>query len=311
MKILVTGAVGFVGRHLTKELRQAGHDVIMTGLIAETLEGFGRVEALDISSREQCDNVIRAFKPDAAVHLAGLAHTTNSEKNLNTLFEVNVVGAANVSRAMSELALANPDKAHSLLFVSSAFVYGGDSTGGTLECDERAAAIPRNKYGESKLAAEHAVRLFEHRSCKVYVARPFNHIGPNQDPSFVVSGFAARIRDAQYNGTIETGDLTSIRDFTDVRDIVRGYRQILELSPSERIFVFGSGQPVPIQEILDNLIAISGKNITPKVNPLLLRPKESASYIASTTHAAKVLGWKPEIKLIDSLNDIWIDINRK
>ena len=74
MKILVTGAGGFVGRHLTKELRQAGHEVIMTGLIAETLEGLGRIEVLDISSREHCDRVIQGFKPDAAVHLAGLAH---------------------------------------------------------------------------------------------------------------------------------------------------------------------------------------------------------------------------------------------
>ena len=145
----------------------------------------------------------------------------------------------------------------------------------------------------------------------MFVARPFNHIGPHQDTSFVVSGFAARIRDAQNNGTIETGDLTSIRDFTDVRDIVRGYRLILERAPSQRIFVFGSGQPVPIQDILDNLIAISGKDITTKVNPLLLRPRESAHYIASTTLAAKVLGWKPAIKLLDSLNDIWIDTNKK
>jgi GDP-4-dehydro-6-deoxy-D-mannose reductase len=309
MKVLITGASGFVGRHLCRDLQKAGHEVIMTGLMAETVAGLGHVLHLDITNGERCSEFIQEHRPDALVHLAGLAHTAQNDKNLELLFDVNVAGAANVARAMSTISTSDSSKPRSLLFVSSAFVYGDDHPSGILQCSESTHTAPRTKYGSSKLAAEFSVRFFDSDRLSIYIARPFNHIGPGQDSSFVVPGFANRIKCAPNGGTIATGNLTAIRDFTDVRDIVRGYRSILELSPRERVFVFGSGRGTQIQSVLDQLSRISGKNISTTVDPLLLRSEERAAYIANATLADKVLGWTPGISTEQSLRDVWNELN--
>ena len=311
MKVLVTGAGGFVGRHLSNELIKAGHEVFLTGLIAESLPGLGEVFSLDITNREQCAKIIEDFRPDATAHLAGLAHTHQNDKNLDLLFDVNVLGAVNVAREMANYAAKAGGIKKSLLFVSTSFVYGGDQIAGVLKCSESTPTSPRTNYGLSKQAAEHAVRFFAHDNFDVYVARPFNHIGPGQDPSFVVPGFAKRIHEASTGGIIETGNLSAIRDFTDVRDIVRGYRQILERRPKEKLFVFGSGQQIAIKDMLDTLMRISGKNVTSTINQELLRPDEPASYIAAPHLAQKTLGWQSEITWKQSLMDVWNEVTTK
>lgn len=311
MKVLVTGAGGFVGRHLSNELIKAGHEVFLTGLNSESITGIGQVMALDITSREQCANAVQEIQPDAIVHLAGLAHTHQNDNNHDLLYDVNVSGAANIAREMARHAAKVRGTKKALLFVSSAFVYGGDQTCGILRCAEATSTSTRTNYGASKLAAEHAVRFFAHEHFDVYIARPFNHIGPGQDSSFVVPGFAQRIHKAPSGGVIETGNLSAIRDFTDVRDIVRGYRRILEIRPKEKLFVFGSGQQIQIQDVLDMLMSISGKKITSKINSELLRPEEPASYIADPTLAMKALGWQPEIPMEKSLQDVWNEVSIK
>ena len=308
MKVLVTGAAGFVGRHLVEELRRAGHDVILTGLIAGPVPGLGDVLSLDITNHNACIEKISAMDPEAVIHLAGLAHTVNSDSNLPALFDVNVAGAANISKAMASLARQNPSRRYSLLFVSSAFVYGGNHTNGKLECSESTPLSPRTKYGESKVLAEQSVSFFARDNFSVYIARPFNHVGPGQDPSFVVPGFISRVRNATAGGDIETGNLDSYRDFTDVRDIVRGYRLIIEKQPNEKIFVFGSGQPVTVQSVLDQIVTISGKQIKPRINPNLVRPAETSILVANPELVKKKLDWIPEISLQQSLHDIWDDV---
>lgn len=305
MKVLITGAAGFVGRHLAADLKRAGHVVVETGLEAAKDRQLGSFLHLDITSLDECVNVIEREKPDAVVHLAGLAHTNNNDKNPDLLYRVNVAGSANISSAVGTLARSDRSHHRQLLFVSSAFVYGGGFSAERLECDEKTPTSPRTKYGESKLLAEASVRFFEDVNYQIYIARPFNHIGPRQDSTFVVPGFVKRILTAENGSSIETGDLTAYRDFTDVRDVVRGYRLILEKRPRERLFVFGSGKSVSIQTIFDQIVDISGKRVTAKIAPSLLRSERNVDIFANPSLAHQVLGWTPVISLKECLQTVW------
>lgn len=303
MKILVTGAEGFVGRHMMAELLAHGHDVLGTSIESgplKTPQGNVALHRLDVTNQDACVDVVKSFNPDALIHLAGLAHTKETEKNLPLLFNVNVASISNLAHALKIL----PNNAtRTLLFVSSAFVYGADTASGILRCDERTPLAPRGSYGHSKLAAESVARLYESSQLKVFVARPFNHIGPGQHPSFVVAGFAQRIALAKDGSSIETGNLSAKRDFTDVRDIVRAYRLILEKQPTQKTFVLGSGVSHPIKYVFDELCRISKKQLTTHVRPDLMRSGDDADILANPKLAKDALGWTPEITLSQSLKD--------
>lgn len=303
MKILVTGADGFVGRHLINELVNHGHEVIATSIHAGTLEtvrGPVELHALDVTSLDACVSITSLHKPEATVHLAGLAHTKDTEKNLPKLFDVNVASVSHMAHAMKQLTEGG---SRSFLMISSAFVYGGDVKTGRLACDEATPVVPRGAYGQSKLAAESVARLYDGSGLDVYVARPFNHIGPGQHPSFVVAGFAERISKAVDGSTIETGGLHSKRDFTDVRDIVRAYRLILEKKPKEKTFVLGSGSSVTIGAVFEEMCRLARKQLLAKTRDDLLRTGDESELIAQASLADAALGWRPEISLPKSLSD--------
>lgn len=307
MKILITGAPGFVGRHLAADLLRGGHDVCLTGISNETIEipGFKKnsVLKMDITSPDDCFRVVNSACPDAVVHLAGLAQTVG---HTSAAFEaVNITGAGHVAEALKQLSKDNPKL---FLFVSSAYVYGGDAPSGTFPCAEATRTSPRGTYGESKLAAEKLVMSLAGNGLDVYVVRPFNHIGPGQELSFVVPGIATKIKNASSGAAIETGNMNSLRDFTDVRDVVRAYRLILEKRPKEKTFVIGSGKPVAIQKIFDFFNESSGKNVNPTVTEHLKRVESTAAIVADITLAKNVLGWAPEIKLEQSLRDVWNEL---
>ncbi len=304
MKVLVTGADGFVGRHLLNELVNHGHEVIATSLHAGTLEtARARLElhALDVANPDACNSITSLHQPDAAVHLAGLAHTKDTEKNLRQLFDVNVASVSHVANAVKNLP---GGRNRSFLMISSAFVYGGDLKTGNLSCHESTPVVPRGSYGQSKLAAESVARLYDGNGLDVYVARPFNHIGPGQHPSFVVAGFAERIMKAANGSSIETGGLHSHRDFTDVRDIARAYRLILEKQPEEKTFVLGSGKSVTIGYVFEEMCRLAKKSLTTKTRDDLVRSGDESSLLGDASLAARVLGWHPEISLSKSLSDV-------
>jgi GDP-4-dehydro-6-deoxy-D-mannose reductase len=187
-------------------------------------------------------------------------------------------------------------------------VFGGDKTTGRHSYCEQDPTFPRGEYGLSKLAAEAAAQMFDSENFRVYRARPFNHIGPGQDPSFVVPGFARRIAACEPGGTIETGNLSAKRDFCDVRDVTRGYRLIIEKQPAERCFVFGSGKSVTIQSVFDELVAVAGKKVRAQPTANLVRKNDEAEILANSALAERVLGWLPEIKLGQSLADVWAEL---
>jgi GDP-4-dehydro-6-deoxy-D-mannose reductase len=307
LKILVTGAPGFVGRHLTAELLRSGHEVVLTGVTRETVDiyGFGPrpVQKMDITDPAECRRILEECRPDAVIHLAGIAKTT--EQNNSLLDAVNIHGPENVVRALSMLEPTASDQPRTFLFISSAFVYGEGFTQGTLLCSPSTPESPRGTYGQGKLAAEKLVREFDQASVQVYIARPFNHIGVGQETSFVVPALTLRIHDAKPGSVIETGNMNALRDFTDVRDVVRAYRLIVERRPTERVFVIGTGRAASIQTVFDLLNQLSGKSLRQSVADHLKRAESTAALIADHSLARETLGWHPEISLEQSIKDIW------
>ena len=303
MKVLITGASGFVGRHMAAELLRAGHEIVLTGVedCETAVYGYGTmpVGKLDITNPDECLQVMQDVMPDAVVHLAGIAQTVGHTPEA---FEaINVIGARQTAEAYKRIKSTKKI----FLFVGSAYVYGGDIKQNTLTCDESTKVVPRGPYGESKLRAEKEVLALSGEGLDVYVARPFNHIGPGQDLSFVVPGLAKKVNAAAPGSQVETGNLNALRDFTDVRDVVRAYRLILEKKPDEKIFVIGSGRPTVIKDIFEFFAKISGKNISSYVSNSLRREESSGAILANAGLARRILGWVPEITLHQSLRDVW------
>ncbi len=306
MRALVIGAGGFVGGYLVDHLRQCGDDVVGTTNLAPRGEGTEPFQPLDITNGPEVGALIERIKPDVIYHLAGIAFVPEAESNFEKTLQVNVAGTANIARYCSLLE-AKP----ALLFVSSAEVYGHVQPN-DLPIREENTPRPANNYSLSKRMAELVVERFGRQGGFRYaIARPFNHIGPRQDSRFVASNFAlqlARVARGLTPPVLEVGNLEARRDFSDVRDIVRGYRQIA--TAHQGIFNLGSGRAVSIQELLNTLIDISGCRVEIRQDPQRMRGPEVPELYGSIGHVKEVCGWSPDVSLRRSLEDTyryWFD----
>jgi nucleoside-diphosphate-sugar epimerase len=306
MRILVTGGKGFVGRHLVHELHRAGHEIIVSDIprADKTILSEERISAIscDITSRSEVHRTVREAWPDAVVHLAGVSHVVEASKNRENLVDVTVLGTANICRAVSEM----KEGTRSILMVSSALVFEG-ITADHVAVSEETVPKPITAYAYAKLAAESVLMSFASDAVRPYIVRPFNHVGPGQSPSFVCAALASRIARAPKTAEIEVGSLDAKRDFSDVRDIVRAYRLILEKAPKSTLFVLGRGITVSIQDVFNGLVHASGKHITPRINPSLLREHDEAFQYADTSRAQHELDWYCEIPFETTLDDIYRD----
>lgn len=302
MRSLIIGAGGFVGGYLVRHLLDQGDTVIATtggpapGSVLDC-EHFN----LDITDPVAVTEAIQKVKPEAVYHLAGISFVPEAESNFDKALLVNVGGTANVARACQLLGTGV-----SLLFVSSAEVYG-HVLPDELPVREGNTLRPANNYSLSKRMAELVVdRYARQGGIRASIARPFNHIGPGQDPRFVTSNFALQLARVAHGLTppiLEVGNLEARRDFSDVRDIVRAYRIIG--TRHEGVFNLGAGASRSIQEILDTLISISGCKVEVRQDPQRMRGPEVKELYASNDKATSVCGWRPEISFKQSLQDIY------
>jgi GDP-4-dehydro-6-deoxy-D-mannose reductase len=315
LKVLITGAGGFVGRHLASELATSGIDLVLTS----DTPGFVTLPAGDelpilqsnITDRAALDHVFKKHAPDAVIHLAAVSHVVNAQNARETLSEINIIGTHNVCAAAASL-----NKKVKFLFVSTSLVYGEGSSGtqssnSQTKYSESSLPAPESAYGASKLAGEFITRSYASESFIPYIVRPFNHIGPGQNASFVCPCLALKIATAPNGGTIKVGNLKTYRDFTDVRDVVRAYRLILQKNTTQDLFVVGSGEVVRIDEILNRFIEISGKTLKTEVDESLLRSIDPPRLCADPTLAKEVLDWHPTHKLENTLVDIYQSIKAK
>ena len=302
MRALVTGACGFVGAHLIRHLLESGDTVLGTiiGPRVETVPGCSYRE-LDVRNMQHCAEAIGEFRPEAIYHLAGISFVPEAENNFDNTLSINVAGVNNIFRVAHLMQLET-----TVLLISSAEVYG-KVTPDDLPLNEDSPVRPINNYSLSKAFAEMvATRYGAIGKVHPVIARPFNHIGAGQNNRFVASSFAyqlALIAKGKNEAVIEVGNLDARRDFSDVRDISRGYR--LAATKGNGIYNFCSGRAVSIQYILDSLVEISGLKVEVRSDPERMRPADVPSIYGDYSRANAELGWIPRYDLRDTLRDVY------
>ncbi len=290
MRSLITGGRGFVGHWLAAHLRELGDEVVVID------------REVEITDPEAVLAALRAAAPEAIYHLAALTHVGRSWDEPLEVLRVNVLGTGVLLAAARECG-SDPR----VLVTSSAEVYGAVTDPSRMPIGEDAPLAPLTPYAASKLAAEALVSQAYHgHGQHAITVRPFNHIGPGQTPNFAVAALAKRIVEAERAGatSIPVGNLSARRDFTDVRDVVRAYRQLIQSGEPGTVYNVCSGHDVSIDEIAQRLLSLAGTSLTLDTDPTLLRPVEVPVLRGDPSRLEGATGWKPEIVLERTLADV-------
>jgi len=292
VKVLVTGADGFVGRHLVRALRARGD-------LVETCGGPGNPGALEITDAAAVRGRVERFAPEGIVHLAGVSSVAWSHQHPEETHQVNVGGTANVVDAVEKVA----PRARVLL-VGSGEQYGRLERG--TPAAETTPLAPLSPYAASKAEAEALGREAARNGFAVMLLRPFNHLGRGQAPQFVMPSFARQlvaIARGESAPVVEVGDLTPVRDFSHVDDVVAAYLLLLERGVPGEIYNVCSGEGFSIRQALDALQELAGTRAEVRVDPARLRPTEIPWLVGSPGKLER-LGWSRRRQLRDALADV-------
>jgi GDP-4-dehydro-6-deoxy-D-mannose reductase len=292
MRVAVTGSSGFVGSHLVPYLRSHGDDVV-------TIDRTG-TSPVDVTDAAEVRRVLQSARPDAVYHLAALSHIGESWDAPETVFRINAVGALNVLRACIDAGVER------VLVAGSADVYGAVGRE-DLPLTEESPIRPVTPYGASKAAADVlALQTYLGDGLGTLRVRAFNHTGPGQGVSMLVPGLAQRIADAERTGgsKIKVGHLDVVRDLSDVRDVVRAYRLLVELGTPGEAYNVCSGRGVSVQEVADAMLAMSDAPLELLVDPELVRTVDVPRLVGSPARLCAATGWEPVIPLDETLRDV-------
>ncbi len=303
----ITGIAGFAGSYLAEELLEHGYRVIGNLYASEPTDNLAAIidyltlVDLDILDASMLTATLARFRPSHVFHLAAFASVGKSFAKERLTYQVNVEGTLNVLQAALSL-----KELKKLVFVSSADCYGIFSPKNkTLTEGEPLAPI--SPYGISKTAAEHLCRYyFSRHNLPVTIARSFNHSGPRQTENFVIPAFArqvAAIELKQQRPDMAVGDLTARRDFSDVRDIVRGYRLLAEKGRPGRAYHFSSGKAVAVQSVLDVLLSFTSRKVSIRTDMNRLRKSDIPVLRGSHRRASQELGFANRYTLKQTLKD--------
>ncbi len=289
---LITGGGGFVGGYLKAHLEALGEGV-WTGVFRDDPPGDQRVK-LDVRDGAAVRAVFRELQPREVYHLAGVTRPALGQ--LADFYNVNLQGTLNVLEAAAEVGAA-------VLVVSSAYVYGAQT--GALA--ETAPLNPVNHYGASKLAAEFASFPYALSGRRVVRVRPFNHVGPGQSPDFLLPTLVqqlARIEAGQLGPTLELGNLSSVRDFTDVRDVVRAYPKLLREGENGEVYNLASGRGVSVKELVELVLARAQREVELISEPARTRQTDIPELVGNADKARAAVGWRPTILLEATLDEM-------
>ena len=301
-RVLVTGAAGFAGSHALDLL--AAEQVTIIGwarpgtAVPESPHGV-TWRLVDVTSGADVDRAIAQDRPDVVLHLAGDARSNRSAAQVGNTLLVNVYGTSNVLNAIGRHAR------HARVIVAgSALIYSAANEPLT----ESSPVRPSGAYAVSKLAQEMvALRAAEHDGLHVIVARAFNHIGPRQSPEFIASSLAkqiALIETGRLEPTLFVGNLDPRRDLTDVRDMVRAYRALVDRGTSGLAYNICRGEALSVRELIDALLARARVPVNVVVDPQRVRKVDIPLVLGSHARLTSDTGWQPEVPFARTLDDL-------
>lgn len=300
-KALIFGAAGFVGRYLANEMKAhgyyvAGSDVLNLGKAA-AYDAFAVGDLLDPDSIIM---IMKQYQPSAIVNLAAISSVGQSWKIPQKTMEVNVNGGLNILEAARSVV---PEA--SILFVGSSEEYAASEKPIT----ESAPLNASNPYGISKLALEQFSDIYRTRyGMRIHHVRSFNHTGIGQNERFVIPSWcrqAAKITRSGKSGVMRVGNTSVVRDFGNVRDVVRAYRLVLEHDDCSVVYNIGSGVGVCLSDLLDYIVSLSSCEITVEQDPELFRPAENPVIVCDHSLITQRLGWEPEHSIYDTVKEMY------
>jgi GDP-4-dehydro-6-deoxy-D-mannose reductase len=308
MRILITGVTGFAGGHLAEMLLAQGERQLF-GLSrradwpAELRHLAGRVSlnGCDLCDGAGVEAVLGQVRPEWIFHLAGYAHAGQSFREPEAAWAGNLTATRCLYDAIERWG-GRPR----ILYVGSGLVYG-DAEGPEEAYAEDAVLRPASPYAASKAAADLASFQYTRTSgLDIVRVRPFNHIGPRQSPQYAVAHFAqqiAAIERGRQLPVLQTGDLNTWRDLTDVRDMVRAYIALLEHGLGGAVYNAGTGTAHCMRSVLDGLLALARVRIEVRQHAGLVRPADAAVVRANANRLRDETGWTPRISLEQTLAD--------
>lgn len=300
-KVLIFGISGFVGNYLVQEFLSHGYlvygsDIASNEQMAPEVE-FYQADLLDAQSVEQ---VVFNSIPDIIVNLAAISSVGASWNIPQKTMSVNVIGALNIMEAARKC-----PKMPKVMFVGSSEEYQVSDQ----PISEATPLNANNPYGISKMTQENFAALYRERyGMQIYCVRPFNHTGVGQKDNFVLPNFCKQVAEIEKSGragVMKVGNLAAKRDFSNVKDIVRAYRMIVESEDCTRVYNVGFGKAYSIQEILDYIISLSAQKITVEIDPERFRPVDTPEICCDNRLIERELGWKPEFTIFDTVKEMF------
>lgn len=307
MRVLVTGAAGFTGRHLVEALRARGDEVWATARTDPgDIEG-ARFAELDVADADQCRRVLEEVKPEQVFHLAASTLVVDSQADPDVSIRVNFLGTRHLLEPCLDL-----EPRPRVLIASSAQVYGKVQPD-DIPIHERVPLRPASIYAVTKGAAELLASHAAARGLHVVVARAFNHVGPGLPDRFVASAFAKQVAEIEAGlaePVLRVGNLEAERDFVDVGDVCRAYLALIEKGRAGEVYDVSSGAGQRVRALLDTLLELSKVEVKVEVDPDRLRPIDMPRFHGSGDKLAEETGLRIPFDVKGSLErllDYWRD----
>lgn len=297
---LIFGANGFVGGYLARELGSHGYSVVGSDVAREANHSdFNDYRSGNLLDAEGVRCIVGDVNPDVIVNLAAVSSVGQSWKAPALTMQVNVVGTINLLEAARTL--NQPPK---ILLVGSSEEYA-PSNKPLKESDSLDATNP---YGISKVAQERIAEIYgKSYGLRIYQTRSFNHTGVGQSDRFVIPSWCKQVAEIEKSGkpgVVRVGNIDVVRDFSDVRDIVRAYRMIIESDHAGEIYNVGSGEALALHKILSRIISTSRQPIDIKVDKQLVRPTDNPVIQADISKIKNEIGWQPSSSVLEVIPEL-------
>ncbi len=307
-KTLITGITGFVGKWLSEYLISKNLEVYGVDRWAQCPYEGVNYEQIDILNTSLLGKYLHSVQPDTVYHLAAISFLPEADLSPGHALQINIMGTVSILDALKQYS-----PSAKILLVGSSKEYSDDIN--SEQVSETVHPSPTNFYGISKYAAELIGQQYHRQyGLDVRCTRSFNHTGPAQSPRFVCSDWAKQVASIELgltNATISVGNLDSVIDFTDVRDVVAAYYSILENGVGGRVYNVCSGKGISLQWILNSLISKSTKEIAIKYDEKKLRShKTNTIMLGDNSLLRNETGWQaliPFEKTLDDLYDYWLE----